>query len=512
MLRFDDDQSRHSVLMGTEDDFWGDAGDWSGTSGADGRPADRTPAADPDPTPAAWVTGQIARVLGGPRAAGRRQHGNPADARWTAEIPVVDASAPAPSDHDRSGNANPVDRRPRANDVPPIVDATPVNDTFDDDWLDADDDWYGDPAGASPNPADDEAWESLDDWDVEPVQQRKLPIDPLLAKLGVLAVVVTLAVPLILSLRSGADSATLETAATELPAAEIESTPTEITVADDAAPVEDEASEPDPTPVEPATTVTTIEVVDEATTTADPEPEPATRRAAPAATEADSDEDATSDQSADVAANACSADYEVVGGDYWIRLADGAGVDVDELLAVNDATLQTPLFPGSTICLPVGASTPPPPPATTAAPTTAAPTTAAPTTAAPTTAAPTTAAPTTAAPTTAAPTTAAPAASPPNSPGPSASPDQVKQIIRDIWPDELEERAIEIAWRESNWIPTADNGHCCHGVFQIYWTVHRGWLADFGVTQLEQLYDPVINTQMALEIYNRAGGWGPWGF
>ena len=88
----------------------------------------------------------------------------------------------------------------------------------------------------------------------------------------------------------------------------------------------------------------------------------------------------------------------------------------------------------------------------------------------------------------------------------------MQQIIRDIWPDALEQRAIEIAWRESNWIPTADNGHCCHGVFQIYWTVHRSWLADFGVTSLEQLYDPVTNTRMALEIYNRAGGWGPWGF
>ncbi|MEM9517388.1 MAG: hypothetical protein AAGA42_21245, partial [Actinomycetota bacterium] len=507
----------HSVLMGTEDDFWGDAGDWSGTTGADRRPADRTPATDPEPTPTAWVTGRIARVFGGPRAAGRRQHGDAGDARWTAEIPVV-GSATAPSDNDTS-DAPAADTRVPVNDVPEIVDATA--DTLDDDWLNADDDWYGDPAGASPNPTDDEAWESLDDWDVEPAQQRKLPIDPLLAKLGVLAVVVTLAVPLILSLRSGADSATLETAATELPAAEIEPTPTPTTVANDA-PAEEAVSESESTTAEPATAATTIEVIEEATTSVDADPEPATRRAVPAVTEAgtnaDAQSDASSDQSAtDVTANACGADYDVVGGDFWIRLADGAGVDVDELLAVNDATLQTPLFPGSTICLPVGASTPPPPPATTAAPTTAAPTTVAPTTAAPTTAAPTTAAPTTAAPTTAAPTTAAsangaPASSSPDSPGPNASPEQVQQIIRDIWPDELEERAIEIAWRESNWIPTADNGHCCHGVFQIYWTVHRGWLADFGVTSLEQLYDPVINTQMALEIYNRAGGWGPWGF
>ena len=501
MLRFDDDGSRHSVLMATEDDFWGDAGAWSDTAGADRRDAERAPATDPDATPAAWVTGQIARVLGGSNGAGRRAHGNPSDVRWTQEIPAVDGDRSVPTD-----GAAPFEPHAPTTDVPTIVDATPVSDTLDDVWFD-DDTGYGDPAGASPNPAEDDAWESLDDWDVEPEPQRKLPIDPLLAKLGVLAVVVTLAVPLVLSLRSGSDSAILETAATELtaPATEPTAVPTTLSatvVEPEATAVPDTAAAEQPA----ATTVTTTGDTSPATAT-ETDAEPATRRAAPTATADDSDADAGEiDASETAAADSCGADYDVVGGDYWIRLADGAGVDVDELLAVNDATRQTPLYPGATICLPIGASTPPPPPATTAAPTTAAPTTAAPTTAAPTTAAPTTAAPTTAAPPTAAP----PAV--PNSPGPNASPDQVQQIIRDIWPDELEQRAIEIAWRESNWIPTADNGHCCHGVFQIYWTVHRSWLADFGVTSLEQLYDPVTNTRMALEIYNRAGGWGPWGF
>ncbi|MEM8620405.1 MAG: hypothetical protein AAGF73_11860 [Actinomycetota bacterium] len=493
--------------MAAEDDFWGDAGNWSGTAGADRFNAERTPATDSDATPAAWVTGQIARVLGGSNGAGRRAHGNPSDARWTQEIPVVDADSPAPVE-----DAAPTDPHVPTTDVPTIVDATPVADTFDDVWFN-DDDGYGDPAGASPNPAEDDAWSSLGDWDVEPEPQRKLPVDPLFAKLGVLAVVVTLAVPVVLSLRSSGDGATLETAATGLtaPAADVTILPTtlsQIVAEPEATATPETAAAAEPEATTAATTAGTP-----AATIAETDAEFTTRRASPVATADDSDTDAGGiDASTTAAADACGADYDVVGGDYWIRLADGAGVDIDELLAVNDATLDTPLYPGAAICLPVGASTPPPPAVTTAASTTAAPTTAAPTTAASTTAAPTTAAPTTAPPTTAAPTTAVLSPpSVPNSPGPGASPDQVKQVIRNIWPDELEERAIEIAWRESNWIPTADNGHCCHGVFQIYWTVHRSWLADFGVTSLEQLYDPVTNTRVALEIYNRAGGWGPWG-
>jgi hypothetical protein len=54
-------------------------------------------------------------------------------------------------------------------------------------------------------------------------------------------------------------------------------------------------------------------------------------------------------------------------------------------------------------------------------------------------------------------------------------------IIRQIWPDELEEKAIAIAWRESNHQHTARN-YCCHGLFQMYFNVHKGWLRDLGVT------------------------------
>ena len=215
--------------------------------------------------------------------------------------------------------------------------------------------------------------------------------------------------------------------------------------------------------------------------------------------------------SASVAARvACVNDYEVVVGDYWILIADKVSVDLGDLLDVNGATTDTPLYPKRTICLPAGASAP-----TTATPTTAAPTTAAPTTAAPATAAPTTTAKattTTAAPTTTTvkqtTTTAAPSTtvSPPRN---SYSKVEVIEIIRNVWPDELEDEAIRIATRESNLIPTVRNS-CCFGLFQLYWNVHKGWMTEAGVTSSDQLFDPTVNAYLAYAMYLRAGGWGPW--
>ena len=228
--------------------------------------------------------------------------------------------------------------------------------------------------------------------------------------------------------------------------------------------------------------------------------------------------------------------YRVVKGDFWAQIAKKAEVRLSDLLTVNQSTVDTPLFPGDKVCMPPNArstSTSAAPSTTaeattteaptTAAETTAAPTTEAPTTtaaattsAAPTTAAPTTAAPTTAAPTTAAPTTAAPTTKPvqTSTPAGTAAPasysrDQVIQIIRDVWPDDLEDRAIQIATRESSLKPGVRNW-CCFGLFQIYFNSHKSWLAAHGVTTAEQLYDPTVNAKMAYLLYQRAGGWGPW--
>lgn len=89
------------------------------------------------------------------------------------------------------------------------------------------------------------------------------------------------------------------------------------------------------------------------------------------------------------------------------------------------------------------------------------------------------------------------------------TPERVQQLIRDVWPDNLEAKALLIAHRESRYVPTARNS-CCHGIFQINWGAHHSWLAGYGVTSVEQLYDPEVNVRMAFVLYQRAGGWGPW--
>jgi hypothetical protein len=104
------------------------------------------------------------------------------------------------------------------------------------------------------------------------------------------------------------------------------------------------------------------------------------------------------------------------------------------------------------------------------------------------------------------PPTTTPSAPPPAN---NYSREQVIQIIRDVWPDDLEEEAIRIATRESNLKPTVRN-YCCFGLFQIYYSVHKRWLADLGITSAEMLYDPRANATAALTLYVRAGGWGPW--
>jgi hypothetical protein len=190
-------------------------------------------------------------------------------------------------------------------------------------------------------------------------------------------------------------------------------------------------------------------------------------------------------------AASCGARYELAAGDYWIRIADAAGVSLTELLEVNSASVDTVLVPGRSICLPVGAATPAPP--ATVAPATAP------------TAPVTTAAPRRPA------TTVAPAPPTTVAPRPSAVPQsRAAEIIRAVWPDDIEERALEIAWRESNHRSNVNNW-CCYGLFQIHWEAHRSWLATIGVTSVSQLYDPTVNANAAYVLYQRSGGFGPWG-
>ena len=89
----------------------------------------------------------------------------------------------------------------------------------------------------------------------------------------------------------------------------------------------------------------------------------------------------------------------------------------------------------------------------------------------------------------------------------------VVSIIREVWPDEHEENALFVANRESNFFPNVVGGvnDCCVGLFQIYYSVHRSWLSNIGVTERAQLLDPRVNTQAAFALFKRNGNsWKPW--
>lgn len=91
---------------------------------------------------------------------------------------------------------------------------------------------------------------------------------------------------------------------------------------------------------------------------------------------------------------------------------------------------------------------------------------------------------------------------------PEPPPKSVEQMILDVWPDDLEQRAIRIARRESNF-ECCVRTWCCFGVFQIYLDVHRKWLNEMGIYTMEDLYDPLTNVVAAYHLYELAG-WSPW--
>ncbi len=311
-------------------------------------------------------------------------------------------------------------------------------------------------------------------------------VDPLLRRIGLLAVVVTLGVPVAMALRSGDDRSALQPQATTLavvsaPAAATAApvAPTQA-VATDASAAQQRATEPD------APDTAQAEIA------AAPLPEATvsnTIRSAPSLVAPKAVEVAVPVTAAKLV---CAKDYKVVAGDYWILIADKVSVSLSEVLAANNATVKTALYPGRTVCLPANAS----------APTTQAPATAAPTTTAKATTTTVKATTTTVKPT----TTSSPAATAPTN---SYSRSEVEAIIRQVWPDDLEDEAIRIATRESNLNPTVRN-YCCFGLFQLYYKVHQTWLAQMGVTAAEQLYDPLTNAYAAYALYLRSGGWGPW--
>lgn len=96
----------------------------------------------------------------------------------------------------------------------------------------------------------------------------------------------------------------------------------------------------------------------------------------------------------------------------------------------------------------------------------------------------------------------------PPPPVPAADPGDVESIIREVWPDDLEDEAVRIAKRESSLVPTAKNS-CCSGLLQIH-KIHLAWLCpELGICSRDQLLDARTNAIAGYALYQR-DGWGPW--
>jgi LysM repeat protein len=162
----------------------------------------------------------------------------------------------------------------------------------------------------------------------------------------------------------------------------------------------------------------------------------------------------------------CARPYVAVKNDSWSRIATKTGVTMKALLQENDASTKTMILIGATLCLPKGTTWNQP---------------------------------------------STEATGLRNLPAPSTSYSrrQAAAVIREIFPDHLEERALAIAQRESKLAATSYTW-CCVGLFQINWWAHKPWLKEIGVTKASQLLDARVNARAAYVMYKRNGGWGPW--
>jgi LysM repeat protein len=163
---------------------------------------------------------------------------------------------------------------------------------------------------------------------------------------------------------------------------------------------------------------------------------------------------------------ACARPYKAVKNDSWSRIADKTGVSVQALLKANDASTKSMILIGDTLCLPKGTTWKKP---------------------------------------------STQASGLRNLPAPSTrySTKQAAAVIREVFPDHLENKAISLAKRESKLTATSYTW-CCVGLFQINWWAHKPWLKTIGVTKASQLLDARVNARAAYTIYKRSGGWSPW--
>ena len=162
------------------------------------------------------------------------------------------------------------------------------------------------------------------------------------------------------------------------------------------------------------------------------------------------------------AATHCSKTYTAVANDSWWRIAGKTKVTLKQLLAANDAKTSTKIMIGDVLCLPKSAVTKEQAKGLRLGP-----------------------------------------------PAKRHTKAASEKVIREIFPDHLEDRAVAIAKRESK-LDAASWNWCCVGLFQINWWSHRSWLKAEGITAPEQLLNARTNTEVAWMVYKRAGGWGPW--
>ena len=164
-----------------------------------------------------------------------------------------------------------------------------------------------------------------------------------------------------------------------------------------------------------------------------------------------------------VSAASCSKTYTAVANDSWWKVSTKVKVTVKELLTANNARTSTIILIGDVLCLPKSAVTKE--------------------------------------------QVRGLALKPPAKRHTKAV---SEKVIREIFPDHLEDRAVAIAKRESK-LNAASWNWCCIGLFQINWWSHRSWLKAEGITEPEQLLNARTNAEVAWMVYKRASGWGPWG-
>ena len=167
-------------------------------------------------------------------------------------------------------------------------------------------------------------------------------------------------------------------------------------------------------------------------------------------------------------ASAACTSFIVERGDSWSLLADYAGVGLSSMLRANNASAKTIILPGQKLCVPKGATFNRPG------------------------------------------SVVAEEATPQKLviPKKRLSAAESEAIIRDIFPDKLERRALKIAQRESRLNHIA-HSWCCLGLFQIYFGANKAFLGTLGITNASQLLDARTNATAAYAMYQRSG-WAPW--